>query len=171
MPKCLLIIFLALCRATLLNAQEEPSQTPDQIQKDYEMRIRQERINGIYIPKDLADCFSQLNKLIDESGKEKFKTLNEEDAWRKLFFSFGRWIILKWSLYEGSRFSVYLRSFGVTHPDDMAMFVMITYHRYLNKEDLKIKELVTRIKEKQKQEVEEKHKKGNIIKEEVIKKN
>ena len=114
-------------------------------EKQFQERIKKEIINGVYIPQDLAECFQELNKKISEESKRKFKAMPEADAATKLHFSLGRWIWYNWSLYEGSRLSVYLNKVGVHHPEDMARLVIISYHRYLNKKPLEVKALAEEI--------------------------
>ena len=72
--------------------------------------------------------------------------MDEAEANKRLHFSLGRWIWHNWSFYEGSRLSVYLNKVGVNHPEDMAQVILITYHRYLNKKPLQVKELATMIR-------------------------
>lgn len=129
----------------------------------YQKRIQKERLYGVYIPKDLGDAFAQLNKLISKDSKNKFKSANETIAVRKLHFSFGRWMIYNWSFYEGSRFSKYLRKLGIYDPDDMARFVMTTYHRNLNKKPLEVKALIEEIKAGQAAKKAKKLSQGTII--------
>ena len=107
----------------------------------YQQRIKKERINGVYIPADLSECFIELNKKISREAKVNFKALDEETAAKKSYFGLGRWIWHNWSFYEGSRLTVYLNKVGVNHPEDMAQLIIITYHRYLNKKDLDVKNL------------------------------
>ena len=149
-----------------LGTAQNPPSTEEQYDKKYESRIKQEFIYGVYIPKDLADSFEQLNKLIDKNSKKKFAEVPEEVAVKKLHFSLGRWIIYNWGFYEGSRFSHYLKKMGIFHPDDMARFVIIAYHRYCNKEDLNVKELLEDFKVKQEKEKEARKNKGTVIHEE-----
>ena len=141
----------------------------DPYEAEYQKRIKKERIFGVYIPKDITDCFIELNKKINTDSKEKFRIHSEEEASTKLHFSLGRWMIHNWSFYEGSRLSVYMNSLGISYPDDMARFIIITYHRYLNKKPLKVKELATFYKEKVEKENEERMKKAKIIHEETRK--
>lgn len=142
----------------------QPSVSPDAaIDKKYEERIKKEYIHGVYIPEDLTDAFSRLNKLIDKDSKKKFKEVSEAIAVKKLHFSLGRWMIYNWGFYEGSRLSHSIKQLGVYHPDDMARFIIITYHRYLNKEDLKVKELISEFGEKQEKEKEARKNKGKVI--------
>ena len=44
-----------------------------------------------------------------------------------------RWILINWGFEEGSRLSDLIKkSWGVEHPEDMASFVLIAFHRFLN---------------------------------------
>ena len=125
-----------------------PPSSRAEYEKAYEKRIRQEHLNGTYIPKNLTDVFYQLNKLSEDEDLKKFKSATEAEVEVKLFPSLGRWIIHNWGFYGGSRLSHYLRSVGLTHPEDMAKFLMVTYHRSLNDKPLDVKELVTNYKAK-----------------------
>ncbi|MCB9284234.1 MAG: hypothetical protein H6563_09195 [Lewinellaceae bacterium] len=159
-------IFLAVSACV---SGQKPPENKEEYDKAYEWRIRQEYLYDVYIPADLTDAFIQLNRLIDEPSKQKFKGMDEEEAAHQLFFSLGRWIIYNWGFYGGSRLSHFLRGLGITHPEDMGMFVMITYHRNLNRSPLEVKSLVERFQEERKKEVEEKHKEGTILYEETRK--
>lgn len=150
---------------------QKPPATLDEHEKAYQRRITREFLHGVYIPKDLADAFIQLNKLTDKESKASFKGIPEDMAAAKLHFSFGRWIIHNWGFYEGSRFSNYLNRVGLFHPDDMARFVMITYHRNLRKSSLEVKSLVEEITAaRQKHEAEKKKKSKKTILEETTRK-
>lgn len=141
-------------------------QTTDPYEEKYQWRIQQEVLYGVYIPEDVNDALIQLNKLTDKASKAKFKAMDEEQAVHKLFFSLGRWMTHNWSLYEGSRLSVYLQNMGIHHPDDMCRFLIRVYHRSLNKKDLGIKKLLEEIKTEEEARKEERRKKGVIIYEE-----
>ncbi len=143
------------------------SQTKDAYDKKYEWRIRQEVLYGVYIPKDVNEALIILSKLTDEESKTKFKNLSEKEAVQKLFFSFGRWMTYNWSFYDGSRLSVQLGNMGVHSPEDMCRFLMILFHRSLNKKPLEIKKTLAEIHEKEKRQKEERLKKGTVIYEET----
>lgn len=155
--------------STLLSVAQKPAETLEEYQKNYEWRIRQERLYDVYIPKNLDDAFAQLNKLIEEEDRAKFVTLTEEEAYEKLYFSFVRWITHNWGFYGGSRLSHYIKSLGITHPDDMARFVIVTYHRKLRNEPLNIKEIAESIKKVRQEEWEERIEQGTILYEETRK--
>lgn len=136
-----LFYFFLLMPSLILSAQVK-SEDAKRYEEQYKNNIQKTYINDVYIPKDMAEAFSQLDRLIDSDSRKKYKQLEETEAAEKLFFSFGRWMIIKWNFYEGSRFSHYLKGVGLSHPDDMAVFVMIMYHRHLNREKLDVKNLV-----------------------------
>lgn len=161
----LLPLLVGILIGPMLTAQKPP-ENPDEYQKRYQKRIKKEVLNGVYIPSDLADAFTQLNRLIDKASREKFKTMPEEIIGKKLHFSLGRWVTHNWGFYGGSRFSHYLRKLGINHPDDMAQFVMVSYHRNLHRKKLAIKEQIAYYQEKREQEKLDRLQKGTIIYEE-----
>ena len=172
MNKLLIFSFLILqlgLFAQPATKQYQPAGTEDDFKASYEERIKKERLMGRYIPKDMNDAFAVIGTMIEDKDKEKFKNLSEQDALHKLYFSFHRWIIVNWGFEGGSRFSHYLKNIGLSHPEDMATFVVITYHRKLNGKDLGIKELATQLKEERKK-LFESSRKRTTISEEITKK-
>ena len=145
----------------------QPPSTDEEIEKAYQKRIKREYLNNVYIPKDLADSFVELNQLIAEDSKKKFLSVPDTIAAKKLHFSLGRWIIYNWGFYEGSRFSHYLKNLGIYFPDDMARFVIIAYHRNLKRSELKIKELVEYLQSNREKLEAANKTEGVIIKEET----
>lgn len=99
-------------------------------------------INGIYIPKDLEDCFSQLNSFWNDSVKLSIKTMNEGDFVAESHFGIGMWMRNNWGLWSSSRLSSYFSSLYVFHPDDMSGIILRSYHRKLNNKDLKLEEQI-----------------------------
>lgn len=116
--------------------------------QDYNWRIMQRKLNDIYIPSDLEDAMQELSEISSDEALAKFKGAPEEDIGRRLFFGLGKWITTNWQLYEGSRISHYLRSLGLTHPDDMVIFLIESFHRYLNARDLEIDKRVKDLQER-----------------------
>lgn len=146
------LLSLLLLPPFLLSAQPpEEEKEEDPFEAAYQQRIQEEYLHGVYIPKDLADAFAQLNELTSRDSRLKYRQAPEEVAVRRLHFSLGRWIIYNWGFYRGSRLSHYLRKFGLSHPDDMARFIMVTWHRQLNKKDLDVKPLLEELIEARKQ--------------------
>jgi hypothetical protein len=164
--------FILILMSIVVEAQPElqPADNLKQYQENYKWRIEQSTLAGQYIPKDLPDAIIELNKLTDEISRQKFKTLTENDAEHKLYFSLGRWVATNWNFYEGSRLSHYLKEVGITFPEDQAIAVIIAWHRTLNKKDINFKEIRDRLVEKRKKEHEERlRNKQTVIKEEIKK--
>lgn len=135
------------------------AQTIEEYQANYAKRITQEMINGVYIPSDLDDAFSELVRLSDPKGLAEFKVAPEDSIRRKLHFGLGRWILINWGFEEGSRMSHYMKGRGVSLPDDMVEVIIITWHRHLNKRPLKFEEEVAII---DKRKAEEKAKRDSL---------
>ena len=157
---------VVFCLSILMIPSFLQAQEKDAYDKKYEWKTRQEILYGVYIPKDVNEALLQLNKLIDEESKAKFKSLPEAEVNSKLFFSLGRWITYNWSLYDGSRLAVYMQNMGIYHPDDMAGFIITVYHRSLNQKPLEIKQLMKFYQEKNQKEKEKRQKRGTILFEE-----
>jgi len=83
---------------------------------------------------------------MDLETRAEFQLLPEVRAGRKFYLVM--WIVNNWGFYEGSRLSHYIRQLGITHPEHMAHFLIMTYHRHLNKKDLGLKERVEFYQEK-----------------------
>ena len=149
--------------STAQNKDPKPASTEEEYEKSYQRRIKRERLHGVFIPKDLADAFVQLNILVDKSSQTKFKGMPEADAVKKLHFSFGRWIIHNWGFYGGSRYSDYLRRLGIYHPEEMASFTILMYHRYLNKTDLDVKAYMEKYKADKEAAKKEKLKNAKVL--------
>lgn len=161
-----LFFLLFICFSGLLTAQKPP-ENQTEFEKAYERRIRKDVLHGVYIPKDLNDAFIELNKKIDAESKAAFKSYPEDKVADKLFYGFGRWIIHNWGFYGGSRLSNYIKSMGIYHPEDMARFIIVAYHRHLNEKSVDIVELMKMFHEKQNKEKEELLEGGEILHEET----
>ncbi len=154
-----------------ISAQEGPASTEQEFEKQYRDRIRMDKLNNVYIPKNLDDALLQLDKLTSPDSRIKFKSIPEDSVCMYMHNRLGQWIILNWGFYGGSRLSHYLRSAGITYPDDMADFLILAYHRKLNGKPVGIKELAISFRERRKKEFEAEKKKGKVIHEETHKKN
>jgi len=145
-----------------VDKEPKPISTEDGFEKEYQKRIKKDRLYGTYIPKDMADAFVQLNKLIDKPTQAKLKKLTEEDFLKKGML--GRWIIHNWGFYGGSRYSHYLKSLGIHHPEEMARFTMIMYHRNMNKNKLEVKQYMETFKARKAKAKEKELKKAKVLK-------
>ena len=135
-------LFLA-CGIILGITVQSFGQTAEEFEANYAKRIKEEILNGVYIPVDLEDAYAELTRLADPSGLVAFKSSPEDSIRRKLHFGFGRWIMNNWGLEEGSRISHYMKLKGVPIADDMVRVIIVTWHRRLNGKPLKLEEEIT----------------------------
>ena len=154
----LIIILLFSSLAFLTNAQDSTKNTDKVIIKPqkkrgdyindtiYRARIKESKLDGMYIPRDLNDVFRELNKLMDNTAKETFMAFSDEEVDRKTHGTMGIWLEHKWSLSEGSRLSEYFRKMRVPHYDYMIGIIITSYHRHLHGKNLKLKEQVLRFR-------------------------
>ena len=92
-------------------------------------------INGIYIPKDMRECFLELDKLLSEEDRKWIKNLENRDETIELHHSLGRWIRNNWGLWDsGARLSKYLIDKGLKHPDEMSVKILEFYYDWLHED-------------------------------------
>jgi hypothetical protein len=157
------LILLTTCLLPLVAATQEFAQTEAEMDSVYEERILMEEIDGVYIPTDYNDAFAELERLSSAADIEKYKSASEETVRDKLHFGLGRWMVHNWGFYMGSRLSHSLRELGLEHPDDMSKFLLVTWHRKLNEQPLKIEEQVEYYYQLREQERLERAGKGEEI--------
>ena len=132
-PFLFIVLCTILCHQSI-QAQEvtKGSATPTEYEKNYQKRIKKEVLYDVYIPEDLNDALDELERLTDQGGILKFKEAPEDSVAVRLQWGLGRWIIHNWGFYEGSRLSHHLKLKGITDPNDMAKFLIVSWHRKLN---------------------------------------
>lgn len=161
-----ILILFPLFLAINIVAGQDPISDEETFEKRYAQNIKKSRINGVYIPADLDEAFQELTLLSTQEALAKFKSGEEKEVAKKLHFGIGRWMIYNWNFYEGSRFSHYLKELGLNHPDDMAQFVIVTFHRHLNDKPLNEEELVKYYQDERLKLRLEKENQAKVIKEE-----
>jgi hypothetical protein len=171
--KLLVVLSAFLSSICMMQAQSAPAAAESgppsdekAFERQYQERIKKDRLYGIYIPKNLDDALLQLDKLLSPQKQAELMMMHEDSVCRQLHQTLGKRIIDNWGFYNGSRLSHYLRSAGVTYPDDMGDFIIMAYHRKLNGKPVVLKELVTHFREKRRLEFEARKRKGKVIKEE-----
>jgi len=127
------------------------AQTPAEYEANYAKRIKLEMINGVYIPRDLDDAFSELDRLSDPAGITNFKNAPESSIVQS-HFGLGQWVLMNWGLDDGSRISHYLKLKGISVPEDMARVIVLTYHRHLNGRPLMLEKEVAIIAKRMEEE-------------------
>lgn len=121
------------------------------------IRFVTDSLRGIYIPENLEDCIKSLDEIYTDSVKIEIAKLTEiEYSSRNHLLGIGIWMRNNWQLWGGSRLSKYFNQIGIYHPDNMSGIILVSYHRYLRNEEIRLDEQV-----KSCQEAWEKMKKEN----------
>ena len=129
----LVILFLTTQLGFSQSADRDAAET-DKIEKD--------TIDGVYIPKNIEDCFEQIDSFWDDSTKTQVKNWSEDEFSANAHFGFGMWMRNNWGLWGGSRLSKYFNDLGIYHPDDMSGIVLDSYHRYLTGREINLDEQI-----------------------------
>ncbi|MEW6376459.1 MAG: DUF6794 domain-containing protein [Thermodesulfobacteriota bacterium] len=90
----------------------------------------------VYIPKDLEDCFIELKKMLPLKLIKKIKS--KEFSISEYHLNLGLWLRNNWGLWKGSRLKAYFESIGIHHPDDMSSVILVSFHRHLNDEEIRL---------------------------------
>lgn len=136
-------------------------------EKAYQQNIKKTHIDGVYIPASIAEAFTELELLAEKEDLLKFASAPEEIVSKKLHFGLGRWIMLKWNFYTGSRLSHLLKEKGIPTPDFMGKFIVQTFHRHLNNVPLDMDTLIADIQAKHVEDLKEIRKNRTVLKEET----
>ncbi len=146
-------LFFILIFALLLQLRSQDLDSVEYL-KNYAERIKLDRIDDVYIPKDTEDALNELFRLTDPEGRKKLVTAPEDTIASKLHFSLGRWIQINWGFDGGSRLSHYYKLKGVTETDDKIDLLIRAFHRKLRGIPIEENELILAYIDKRKKEHE-----------------
>lgn len=91
----------------------------------------------ITIPKDLAECFQQLDELLLPKELQEFMAGTEDDI-SDYHHGLGQWMRNSWQLWHNSILSQYFQKMGIWHADDMSGVILLSFHRFLNQKQVDI---------------------------------
>ena len=109
-------------------ARREKQEELRENRKELEKRLTLETINGVYIPRNLGECFVELDKLLSEIDKKEIRAVAKRDDMVRYHMGLGLWIRNNWGLWGGSRLQKYFADKGIHHPDDMSGIVLDHYY-------------------------------------------
>ena len=102
--------------------------------------------SGLYIPKDIEDCFKELEKMLHPDLIQEMKSGTELDM-AQHHFGLGRWMRNNWQLWGISRLSAYFNGLGVHHPDNMSGIILTSFWRHLNNKPIEFDKQIEHCKE------------------------
>lgn len=114
-----------------------------------------EYLEGIYIPKNLDECYIELNTILDKKKINEIKLMSEKEFTINSHFELGLWLRNNWGLWKGTRLYNFFKTKGILHPDDISGIILTSYHRYLNENEINLEQQIKFYKEywdKQKKE-------------------
>ncbi len=115
---------------TRLARQEKKQEILEQ-KEALKKRLVAEKIDDIYIPKDLGECFIELDKMLSEVSKNEMKSKKDKSGMIDYHFGLGMWLRNNWGLWSGSRLQKYFTDRKVSHPDDMSGVILEYYYDWL----------------------------------------
>lgn len=124
--------WIKLMNKSKKEAKREKQQEIIEDREAYKKRIVADSINGLYIPKNLEECFLELDKLLKPKDIEAIKNLKDRSETIQYHHGFGTWLRNNWGLWGGSRLQQYLISKGLRHSDDMSATILEFYYDWLN---------------------------------------
>jgi len=98
----------------------------------YKRKFQLDSINGIYIPKNIKECFLELDKLLSKEDIKKIKQLKDKSKTIAYHHGLGTWIRNNWGLWGGSRFQKYMEDRVEDQPDGWSGTILEFYWEWLN---------------------------------------
>lgn len=96
--------------------------------RDYRYLV--DRIDGIYIPKNIDEAIDSLDMIISPGDKRYIADSLSLDAFRaRCHFGLGMWVRNNWGLWGGSRLKQYFLDKNIVHPDDMSDVILKVYYK------------------------------------------
>lgn len=88
-----------------------------------------------YKPKTLDEAILQLEKIHDDTTKQKILAMTEQEFMGNSHFGLGMWLRNNWGLWKGGELAKHFNSIGIYHPDDMSGIILTSYYRHLHGQD------------------------------------
>ncbi|MEJ7559371.1 MAG: DUF6794 domain-containing protein [Pedobacter sp.] len=125
-------------------AEEETQKEKERAQEEAKKRLTLEKIGDVYIPKNLHECLTELDKIVDFEGKKQ--VLDPKDAWQlnSHMGGLGMWIRNNWGINGGSRLSKYFHDrnigTGTSGNDEISGVIITQYIKWLKGDNKSWKE-------------------------------
>jgi len=124
--------FLKFMNKDMNKAEKERQEEIIEEQETQKKRLVADSIDGLYIPRNLEECFIELNKFLKPKDIETFRNLKDRDETGLYHLSLGMSLRNRWRLWTGSRLKQYFITKGIQHPDNMSGLILSFYYDWLN---------------------------------------
>lgn len=162
-------IFCLFLGFTLSLSGQAVYDTAEEAEKQYAKNIKQTHLDGVYIPASMEEAIQELKKLSDAEALEKFAGAPIDEISEKLHFGIGRWMIVNWQFYTGSRLSHLVKSKGAKTPDAMAQYLIRHFHAHLNNVEPNEEDILKKVNAKHEAEMKKLKANDKVIKTEIRK--
>jgi hypothetical protein len=112
-------------------------------------------IYKLRIPKNLEQCFAILDKTMSDNEIALIKSLPEDSIYYHEEFNSATDFFHAWSLAGESRLTRYFNKLGLYGGHPIYETILVSYHRYLNKDSIKLGQQIKKYQAIQKQEYDE----------------
>lgn len=96
-----------------------------------------------YIPKDLEECFKQLDAELPPKTVKEISSCREDDMFN-YHFGLGTWLRNYWGLWAGSDLAKYFNKMDIHHPDDMSGIILRSYWSHKHSKPLELDKQISR---------------------------
>lgn len=103
--------------------------------KEEENRKYADTIDNFYIPKNLKECFIQLDKTLNNKSKRQLKESTDLFMFNSHMGGLGMWIRNNWGINGGSRLLIYFNERGITDRDYISGIIIAEYVKWLKEEN------------------------------------
>ncbi|MCX8522470.1 hypothetical protein OF897_00845 [Chryseobacterium formosus] len=93
-------------------AEQETIKEQQRKKQEFNKRLKLDKIDGIYIPKNLHDCMIELDKILNFEIKKDLKNAKDTFDFNGHMGGLGMWIRNKWGINGGSRLLKYFNDRG-----------------------------------------------------------
>ena len=98
---------------------------------EFEKRKTLDSIDGIYIPKNLYECITELDKTLNFESKKQLRESKSSWEFNSHMGGLGMWIRNNWGINGGSRLLKYFNDRGMTDRDEISGTIIEYYQKWL----------------------------------------
>jgi hypothetical protein len=94
-------------------AEQETVKEKERRKQEFKRRLTLEKIDDIYIPKDLYECMTELDMILNFESKKQLKESKDSFEFNSHLGGLGMWIRNNWGINGGSRLLKYFNVRGI----------------------------------------------------------
>lgn len=99
--------------------------------EEYKKRLTLDKINDRYIPKNLYECLTELDKILNFDSKKQLKEATETWQFNSHMGGLGMWLRNNWGINGGSRLLVYFNNRNIKNRDEISGIIIEQYINWL----------------------------------------